>query len=142
MIDFTRLPKKNKSYAGANGNKISVVYEDELYMLKFPSHARLNKEMSYTNSCFSEYLGCHIYESIGLPVQKTLLGTYSVNGKDKIVVACRDFTEPGIILQDFGSLKNQMIDSERSGYGTELPDSAAHLLTSARYCSHSVFFLE
>ena len=37
-------------------------------------------------------------------------------------MACRDFTEPGVTLQDFASLKNQMIDSERNGYGTELSD--------------------
>lgn len=121
-IDFTELKKKNKAYAGANGNKISVIYEGEQYMLKFPAQAKRNPDMSYSNSCFSEYLGCQIYESIGIPVQKTLLGTYTVRGKEKIVVACRDFTEPGVTLQDFASLKNQMIDSERNGYGTELSD--------------------
>ena len=91
-------------------------------MLKFPAQAKLNKDMSYSNSCFSEYLGCQIYESVGVPVQKTLLGVYTVKGKQKIVVACGDFTEPGVVLQDFASLKNRMIDSERQGYGTELPD--------------------
>lgn len=121
-IDFTELKKKNKAYAGANGNKISVIYEGEQYMLKFPAQAKRNPDMSYSNSCFSEYLGCQIYESIGIPVQKTLLGTYTVRGRKKIVVACRDFTEPGVTLQDFASLKNQMIDSERNGYGTELSD--------------------
>ena len=122
VIDFTELKKKNKAYAGANGNKISVVYRGEQYMLKFPPHAKRSKNMSYSNSCFSEYIGCQIYESIGVPVQKTLLGTYTVKGVQKIVVACRDFTEPGVILQDFASLKNQMIDSERNGYGTDLDD--------------------
>ncbi|WP_315524278.1 HipA domain-containing protein [Pseudoramibacter alactolyticus] len=122
VIDFTKLKKRNKTYAGANGNKISVIYEDEQYMLKFPAQAKLNKDMSYSNSCFSEYLGCQIYESVGVPVQKTLLGVYTVKGKQKIVVACGDFTEPGVVLQDFASLKNRMIDSERQGYGTELPD--------------------
>lgn len=110
-------------YAGANGNKICVIYEGSPYMLKFPPVAKRNKDMSYSNSCFSEYLGCQIYESIGVPVQKTMLGTYQVKGKEKIVAACGDFTEPGVILQDFASLKNQMIDSERSGYGTELSAS-------------------
>lgn len=122
VIDFTNLPKRNKMYAGANGSKISVIYEGEQYMLKFPSLPTKNKDMSYSNSCFSEYLGCQIYESIGVPVQKTMLGTYTVKGKEKIVVACGDFTEPGVTLQDFASLKNQMIDSERNGYGTELSD--------------------
>ncbi|WP_369298888.1 HipA domain-containing protein [uncultured Neglectibacter sp.] len=67
-------------------------------------------------------MGCQIYESIGVPVQKTLLGTFTVRGKEKVVVACKDFTSPGVVLQDFASLKNQMIDSERNGYGTELTD--------------------
>lgn len=121
-IDFTNGKHRKKTYAGANGNKISVIYEGEQYMLKFPSYAKKNKDMSYSNGCFSEYLGCQIYESIGIPVQRTLLGTYTVKEKEKIVVACRDFTKPGITLQDFASLKNQMIDSERNGYGTELSD--------------------
>ena len=122
IVDFTNLPKLNKGYAGANGNKISVIYKGEPYMLKFPAIPRKNPDMSYSNSCFSEYLGCQIYESIGIPVQETIIGTYTVNGKEKIVVACRDFTRPGIVLQDFASLKNQMIVSERNGYGTELSD--------------------
>lgn len=62
-IDFTELKKRNKAYAGANGNKISVIYEGEQYMLKFPTQAKRNQGMSYSNSCFSEYLGCQIYES-------------------------------------------------------------------------------
>ncbi len=122
IVDFTNLPKRNKMYAGANGSKISVIYEGQQYMLKFPPPPTKNKDMSYSNSCFSEYLGCQIYESIGIPVQETMLGTYTVKGKEKIVVACGDFTEPGVTLQDFASLKNQIIDSERSGYGTELSD--------------------
>lgn len=122
IVDFTNLPKRNKMYAGANGSKISVIYEGEQYMLKFPPLPTKNKEMSYSNSCFSEYLGCQIFKSIGVPVQETLLGTYTVKGKEKIVVACKDFTKPGITIQDFASLKNQIIDSERNGYGTELND--------------------
>lgn len=122
VIDFTNMQRRNKMYAGANGSKISVIYEGEQWMLKFPTLPTKNKDMSYSNSCFSEYLGCQIYESIGIPVQKTMLGTYSAKGGEKIVVACGDFTRPGITLQDFASLKNQMIDSERNGYATELSD--------------------
>ena len=121
-IDFTKLERRKKMYAGANGNKISVLYNNEQYMLKFPSFAKQNKKISYSNSCFSEYLGCKIYEILEISVQKTILGTYDVKGKRKVVVACGDFTEPGIVLQDFASLKNQMIDSERNGYGTDLSD--------------------
>lgn len=122
MIDFTNLPIKNKTYTGANGSKISVIYNREQYMLKFPVPPSRNKELSYTNGCVSEYIGCHIFESIGIPVQETLLGIYTKKGIEKIVVACKDFTSPGIVLQDFASLKNTIIDSEHNGYGTELTD--------------------
>lgn len=122
MIDFTNMPMTKKGYGGANGNKISVIYNQERYMLKFPADAPRNEELSYSNSTISEYIGCHIFKLLGIPVQETLLGTYTVAGKTKIVVACKDFTSPGIILQDFASLKNQSIISNGKGYGTELED--------------------
>lgn len=123
MIDFTEFPVRRKTYAGANGSKISIVYNGNIYMLKFPAPPTRNQAISYSNSCISEYLGCKIFESVGIPVQEVLLGTYRTpKGKEKIVVACRDFTSPGIVLQDFASLKNQIVDSVRNGYGTELSD--------------------
>ena len=64
MIDFTNLPRRNKTYGGANGSKRSVIYQDEQYMLKFPPHPSRNRDMSYANSCLSEYLGCHIFNYI------------------------------------------------------------------------------
>lgn len=120
MIDFSALPQRNKLYTGANGSKRAIVYNDELYMVKFPPLAQINQDMSYANSCVSEYIGCHIFEIVGIDVQSTLLGTYKVNGKDKVVVACKDFTRPGVVLQDFASLKNQVIDTQQKGRGTEL----------------------
>ena len=45
MIDFTNLPTRKKAYGGANGNKISVIYNDELYMLKLPMHALIKPNL-------------------------------------------------------------------------------------------------
>lgn len=122
MIDFTLCEvNKFKAYGGANGNKIHIRYQGQGYMLKFPPIPGRSKTMSYTNSCISEYLACHIYESLGIRVQETLLGSYTdKRGKEKIVVACRDFTEGGKKLIEFAQLKNTCIDSEQNGYGTEL----------------------
>lgn len=141
MIDFTLLPRRNKSYAGANGSKIAVIYNDTLYMLKFPGAARLNQEISYANGCISEYLGSHVFALAGIPVQDTLLGTYRVNGKEKIVVACRDFTGKGLVLQDFTSMKNTVLDSDSNGTGTELQDileaiEQQHMLDPAVLTQH------
>ena len=122
MIDFTNLPTRKKAYGGANGSKLSVIYNNELYMLKLPMHALKNPNLSYTNSCTSEYLGCHIFNMLGVKAQETLLGTYEYHGKVRNVVACKDFTSPGVVILDFASIKNQIIDSASNGYGTELSD--------------------
>lgn len=122
MIDFTTCPvNKFKGYGGANGNKINIMYNGTSYMLKFPPVPNKSKVMSYTNSCISEYLSCHIFEALGFDVQQTLLGTYTdKRGKEKIVVACKDFTADGKRLMEFAHLKNTCVDSEQSGYGTEI----------------------
>lgn len=124
-MDFTNLPRRNKTYTGANGSKISVDLNGEIYMLKFPAVPSRNREMSYTNGCVSEYLGSQIFNLCGIPAQETMLGTFTKNGKEKVVVACKDFTTPETVLQDFASLKNTIIDSEHNGYGTELSDILA-----------------
>lgn len=97
MIDFTNCQvNKFKYYGGANGGKLCIKYQDNEYMLKFPSP----KEMieGYTNSSISEYLTCHIFKLLGVKVQETLLGEYKINDKTKIVVACKDFTTNGFVL--------------------------------------------
>lgn len=115
MIDFTNCKKTNKMYGGANGSKISIIYNGERYMLKFASRSKDNR-------CITEYLGCHILQSLGIQTQDTLLGTYKVNNVEKIVVACKDFAINGWTIQDFASLKNQIVDTERNSRGTELDE--------------------
>ena len=122
VLDFSKYPLRKKSYGGANGNKISVVIDNELYMLKLPSHAPKNINISYANSCVSEYLGSHIFNMLGVSAQETILGTFVYNEKERIAVACKDFEKDGFVLQDFASVKNQIIDSNSNGYGTELVD--------------------
>jgi len=122
MIDFTRCEvNKFRAYGGGNGNKINILYGDKSYMLKFPSFPSRNKCMSYSNGCISEYLACHVFESMGFNTQETLLGTYTDPcGKEKVVVACADFTESNKKLIEFAHLKNTCINSEQNGYGKEL----------------------
>ncbi len=96
-LDFTNSQiNRYRMYGGNNGNKISIYFQGESYMLKFPPKPSKNPEMSYTNGCISEYAACHIFESLGIETQQTLLGRY----QDKIVVACKDFTSEGAILKE------------------------------------------
>lgn len=123
-IDFTNCRKiLGRAYNGANGKKIAVEYNGKEYMLKFPpSGAVKPTELSYTNSCISEHIASSIFNMLGIQAQETLLGTYAVSGKMKVVCACRDFTEKGHRLFDFCSIKNTILESDSGGSGTELAD--------------------
>ena len=124
MIDFTDcriIP--GRAYNGANGSKIAVEYNGEVYMLKFPPSAEGKPtDLSYTNSCISEHIASSIFNMLGIRAQETMLGTFTVKGKEKLVCACKDFTAGGKRLLDFCSIKNTVLDSDSNGSGTELDD--------------------
>lgn len=124
MIDFTDcriIP--GRAYNGANGSKIAVEDKKEVYMLKFPpSGEKKPTELSYTNSCISEHIASSIFNMLGIKAQETILGTFTVKGKTKVVCACKDFTIGGKRLFDFCSIKNTIIDSDSNGSGTEIED--------------------
>ena len=124
MTDFTDcqiIP--GRAYNGANGNKIAVRYNGVIYMLKFPPTAEGKPtELSYTNGCVSEHIASSIFNLLGIPAQETMLGTYSVRGKEKLVCACKDFTTGSKRFFDFCSIKNTVLESDSNGSGTELSD--------------------
>ncbi len=122
-MDFTPYLQQNipRFYGGSNGNKRAIQLENNnIYMLKFPPIAKDTQNLSYSNSTISEYISCQIIESMGLEVQKTRLGKVNIEGKEKIVVACQDFTQDDSKLYEFAMIKNGCICSSQNGYGTEL----------------------
>lgn len=89
MIDFTNAQEEFNTYKGSEKKK-TLVYEEKRYLVKFPDPIReKNKNISYINNAFSEYIGSHIFESVGMEVQHTILGTYEYQGKKKIVCAVK-----------------------------------------------------
>lgn len=139
MIDFTNcriIPAR--AYNGANGSKVAIEYNNEVYMLKFPpSGADKPTDLSYTNSCFSEHIASSIFNMLGITAQETMLGTFAVKGKEKIVCACKDFATGGKRLFDFCSIKNTVLDSDSNGSGTELAD-IMDTIGKQRYVSPAV----
>lgn len=91
MLDFTNCKRLyDRVYNGANGKKIAIEYEGEPYMLKFPPSGE-NKptELSYTNSCISEHIASTVFNMVGIPAQKTILGTFEIGGKVKLSAPAR-----------------------------------------------------
>lgn len=88
--DFNNCTENMLTYGGHAGAKLGIIIDGENWFLKFPKSTRtLRKkvDMSYSTSPLSEYIGSHIYESIDIPVHKTMLGIRD----NKLVVACKDF---------------------------------------------------
>lgn len=114
MIDFSNCLELPNNYGGSEQKK-KLVYNGENYLVKFPDPVRQkNNPLSYMNNQFSEYIGCKIFESVGIPVQETLLGVYrELTGKRKVVVACKDFTTLGCALHEFSWVANSTTTLER-----------------------------
>ena len=60
------------------------------------------------------------FASMGFNAQETQLGIYTINGKDKLCVLCKDFEINNKKLVKFAELKNGVMESPESGYGVEL----------------------
>lgn len=101
MVDFTKAIEELNTYKGSEKKK-TLIYNNKKYLVKFPDPIReKNKNISYINNAFSEYVGSHIFEMVGFETQNTILGTFIYNEKEKIVCACEDFTNENTILYEF-----------------------------------------
>ena len=104
MIDFSEATEELNNYRGSEKKK-TLIYNNKKYLVKFPNPVvEKNKNISYINNAFSEYIGSNIFKIVGFEVQNTILGTYNYNGKEKIVCACEDFTDENHILYEFENI--------------------------------------
>ena len=120
MIDFTNAIEEFNNYKGSEKKK-TLIYNDKKYLVKFPDPIReKNKNISYINNAFSEYVGSNIFRLIGFKTQNTILGKYFYNGKEKIVCGCEDFTDNNNILYEFENLALSTNPDKK--IGSELED--------------------
>ena len=104
MIDFTNAIEEFNNYKGSEKKK-TLIYNNKKYLVKFPDPIReKNKNISYINNAFSEYIGSNVFKIVGFKTQNTVLGKYEYNGKEKIVCACEDFTDNENVLYEFENL--------------------------------------
>lgn len=125
-VNFTKCKELICEYGGSEKKK-KIEYNNSLYLLKFPDPIReKNLPLSYMNNVFSEYIGCKIFSSIGIPTQEVIIGTYDeestiMQPKKKVVVACKDFTNIGARLVEFSSLANSVTEVDKK-FTTDIID--------------------
>ena len=105
-IDISNCQQNEKYYGGLSCLKMGVTLDNVDYIVKLPGNLKdknlRNVILSYSNAPICEYIGSHIYESLGIKVHDTTLATY--NGK--VVVLCKDFLNYGDTLYEFRQIKS------------------------------------
>ena len=145
MIDFTDCDPDLAAHYGGSDAKRGIIYQGKRYMLKvsdrIPDAKRNDWNSSYTNSSFSEYIGCHVMESVGIQTQHTLLGTVSQessSGYWKVypVVACENFIPEDCELVEFKVIQ-AALTYERPSKIPKLSDIYAIMKGENEYFSQS-----
>lgn len=133
MIDFTNAIEEFNRYKGSEKKK-TLIYDSKRYLVKFPDPIiEKNKNISYINNAYSEYVGSNIFRIVGFKVQNTILGKYKYNGNDKIVCACEDFTDEENELYEFESIA--LSSNPDKKIGTEVEDIMEVIQTNKMICS-------
>ena len=79
MRDYSNYQKTEIMFSGAE-RKFEILIDGYRSIVKFQK----NSEVGLTYNHVSEYLGSHIFQTVGIPVQETFLGTY--DGKQVVVM--------------------------------------------------------
>ncbi len=64
LIDFDNCRINDRFYGGLSGKKVGLIYNNENYIIKYPSDLKIFGSrfgLSYSNSPVCEYIGSHIY---------------------------------------------------------------------------------
>ncbi len=123
MIDFTDCQIDLTANYGGSDKKRGILFQGKRYMLKLsdriPEEKKNPLNSPYTNSAFSEHIGCQIIKSVGFHVQNTLLGNITMvssKGYKRTypVVACENFIPDGYTLVEFKIIESALLATKPS----------------------------
>lgn len=121
LYDFTKCKIDLTANYGGSDKKRGIILYNKKYMLKLsdkiPEEKRNQLNSSYTNSAFSENIGCRIARTIGFDVQNTLLGNITMQsskGEERTypVVACENFVPNGWKLVEFKFIEGAILEKK------------------------------
>lgn len=96
----------NNEFKGSERKKTVILDDGKKYLLKLSDPIReKGRNLSYINNAYSEYLGCKIAKSIGLPVQNVILGNYTYINKDG-----KTNTRPACLCEDLRGKGEKLLE--------------------------------
>ena len=118
MRDYSKYEKTPVLFSGAE-KKFEIIIDGFRYIVKFQK----NSEVGLTFNHVSEYLGSHIFQLLGIPVQATFLGTY----EGKNVVVMKNFLGPEDDLVAFNGVGESSLERDKELYQYTYEDITAML---------------
>lgn len=97
----------NVFYSGAE-RKEQITINGSRYIMKFQK----NSEIGLIYNHVSEYLGSHVFELLGVPVQETVLGTY----EGENIVLLKNFIGKGEVLVHFNEVGESTLEEDKEMY--------------------------
>jgi len=120
-MDYAKFKKNKKMYSGAE-KKIGITVNNEDFIVKFQKHTNFG----IRNNHISEYIGCKIFESLGIPVQEVYLGTYNHEN----VVVMKDFVKENQNFVAFNDVGESSIEEDRGKFKYSYEDIMEILKTN------------
>ena len=108
MKDFTKYAIDEEVFYSGAERKFQIVIGGKRYIMKFQK----NSEIGLIYNHVSEYLGSHVFETLGIPVQDTMLGIYNSEN----VVLVKNFCNDGEILVHFNDVGESSLEEDKELY--------------------------
>jgi hypothetical protein len=106
-MDYSSYEKNNKYYAGSE-EKFGLTIDGHDHIVKFQKPS----ETGLLNNTISEYIGCHIFDILGMHVQNTYLGTY----EGRNVVLMEDFVKENQQFVPFNEVGDSSLENDKETY--------------------------
>lgn len=124
MRDFSNYEiDKDVFYSGAE-RKAQLTINGNRYIMKYQKNSEIGKIYNH----ISEYLGSHIFELLGIPVQETILGTY----KGENVVLLKNFCDDGEVLVHFNDVGESSLEEDKEMYQYSYEDIQSMLISNKK----------
>ena len=124
MRDFSNYEiDKDVFYSGAE-RKAQLIINGNRYIMKYQKNSEIGKIYNH----ISEYLGSHIFELLGIPVQETILGTY----KGENVVLLKNFCDNGEMLVHFNDVGESSLEEDKEMYQYSYEDIQSMLISNKK----------
>lgn len=124
MRDFSSYKVDEDVFYSGVEKKLQVRINGNRYIMKFQK----NSQTGLIYNHVSEFLGSHIFELLGIPVQYTELGTY----EGKNVVLVKNFCGDGEVLVHFNDVGESSLEEDKEMYQYSYEDIQRMLIENKK----------